>query len=55
VSRRARGASHAPCLLILPLYLTWPDRARLVPQVLRLAMAQDDADLAQILFDDAGA
>jgi hypothetical protein len=35
----------------LPVYLTWPDRARLVPQVLRLAMARDDAELARILFD----
>lgn len=39
----------------LPVYLTWPDRARLVPQVLRLAMARDDADLARILFDAAEA
>jgi hypothetical protein len=37
----------------LPVYLTWPDLARLVPQVLRLAMARDDADLARILFDAA--
>jgi hypothetical protein len=39
----------------LPVYLTWPDRARLVPQVLRLAVARDDADLARLLFDAAGA
>jgi len=38
----------------LPVYLTWPDRARLVPQVLRLAVARDDDDLARILFDAAG-
>jgi len=35
----------------LPTYLTWPDRARLVPQVLRFAVARDDAEIAQILFD----
>lgn len=35
----------------LPVYLTWPDRARLMPQVLRLAVARDDAELARILFD----
>jgi hypothetical protein len=34
----------------LPVYLTWLDRARLVPQVLRLAVARDDADLARLLF-----
>lgn len=34
----------------LPVYLTWPDRARLVPQVLRLAVARDDTDLARLLF-----
>jgi hypothetical protein len=39
----------------LPVYLTWPDRARLVPQVLRLAVARDDADLARLLFDGAEA
>ena len=39
----------------LPVYLTWPDRARLVPQVLRLAVARDDVALAQLLFDPAGA
>jgi len=38
----------------LPVYLSWPDRARLVPQVLRLAVARDDDDLARILFDAAG-
>ena len=39
----------------LPVYLAWPDRARLVPhharlvpQVLRLAMARDDIDLARM-------
>jgi hypothetical protein len=35
----------------LPVYLSWPDRARLVPQVLRLAMARDDTELAHLLFD----
>jgi hypothetical protein len=35
----------------LPVYLSWPDRARLVPQVLRLAMARDDMELAHLLFD----
>jgi hypothetical protein len=35
----------------LPVYLNWPDRARLVPRVLRLAMARDDAELARLLFD----
>jgi hypothetical protein len=35
----------------LPVYLTWPDRARLVPHVLRLAVARDDAELAQMLFE----
>jgi antitoxin of RelE/RelB toxin-antitoxin system len=39
----------------LRIYLTWPDRARLVPQVLRLAVARDEADLARLLFDDTGA
>jgi antitoxin of RelE/RelB toxin-antitoxin system len=39
----------------LPIYLTWPDRARLVPQVLRLAIARDDEDLARLLFDSAAA
>jgi hypothetical protein len=34
----------------LQVYLTRPDRARLMPQVLRLAMARDDAELAGILF-----
>ena len=38
----------------LSVYLTWPDRARLVPQVLRLAVAQDEAELARLLFDPAG-
>ena len=37
----------------LPIYLTWPDRARLVPQVLRLAIARNDEELAQLLFDSA--
>lgn len=35
----------------LPVYLTWPDRARLVPHVLRLAVARNDAELAHLLFD----
>ena len=35
----------------LPVYLTWPDRARLVPHVLCLAVARDDAELAHMLFD----
>ena len=35
----------------LPVYLSWPDRARLVPHVLRLAVARDDAELAQMLFE----
>jgi hypothetical protein len=35
----------------LPIYLTWPDRARLVPQVLRLAIARSDDELAGRLFD----
>jgi hypothetical protein len=35
----------------LPVYLSWPDRARLVPHVLRLAMARDDEELARLLFD----
>lgn len=39
----------------LPTYLTWPDRARLVPQVLRLAIAQDDDELARLLFGSSGA
>lgn len=34
----------------LPLYLTWPDRARLAPQILRLAVARDDDELARLLF-----
>lgn len=34
----------------LPVYLTWPDRARLLPQVLRLAVARDDDELARLLF-----
>lgn len=38
----------------LPVYLTWQDRARLVPQVLRLAVAWDDAALARLLFDPVG-
>jgi hypothetical protein len=37
----------------LPIYLTWPDRARLVPHVLRLAVARNDAELARLLFDPA--
>jgi hypothetical protein len=37
----------------LPVYLTWPDRIRLVPQVLRLAMARSDDELADLLFDPA--
>jgi hypothetical protein len=37
----------------LAIYLTWPDRARLVPQVLRLAIARNDEELAQLLFDSA--
>ncbi len=39
----------------LPVYLAWPDRARLMPQVLRLAVARDDDELARLLFDPAGA
>ena len=39
----------------LPVYLTWPDRARLVPQILRLAVAHDDDELERLLFDRAGA
>lgn len=39
----------------LPFYLAWPDRARLMPQVLRLAVARDDDELARLLFDPAGA
>lgn len=39
----------------LPVYLTWPDRARLVPQVLRLAVARDEGELARLLFGGAGA
>jgi hypothetical protein len=38
----------------LPVYLTWPDRARLVPQVLRLAVAQDEEELARLLFAPGG-
>jgi hypothetical protein len=37
----------------LSVYLTWPDRARLVPQVLRLAIARSDEELAQLLFEPA--
>jgi hypothetical protein len=37
----------------LRLYLTWPDRARLMPQVLRLAVARDDEELSRLLFDSA--
>ncbi len=37
----------------LPVYLAWPDRARLVPRVLRLALARDDEELARLLFDSA--
>ena len=37
----------------LPVYLTWPDRVRLVPQVLRLAVARSDEELARLLFDPA--
>ncbi len=50
------GALHAYVanfLGELPVYLTWPDRARLVPHVLRLAIARDDEELAHILFDSA--
>ena len=39
----------------LPVYLSWPDRARLVPQVLRLAIARDDDELAWLLFDSTSA
>lgn len=39
----------------LPVYLTWPDRARLVPQVLRLAVARDEGELARLLFGGEGA
>jgi len=35
----------------LPVYLSWPDRARLVPHVLRLAVARDDTELARMLFE----
>ena len=38
----------------LSVYLTWPDRARLVPQILRLAVAQDEEELARLLFGPAG-
>jgi hypothetical protein len=38
----------------LSVYLTWPDRARLVPQILRLAVAQDEEELARLLFGRAG-
>ncbi len=38
----------------LPVYLAWPDRARLVPQVLRLAVAESDEELGRLLFDPAG-
>jgi hypothetical protein len=38
----------------LSVYLTWPDRARLVPQILRLAVARSDDELARLLFDPAG-
>lgn len=34
----------------LHVYLTWPDRARLVPQVLRLAVARSDEELARLIF-----
>lgn len=37
----------------LRLYLSWPDRAQLMPQVLRLAVARSDDELAQLLFDPA--
>ena len=37
----------------LPIYLTWPDRARFVPQVLRLAVARSDDELARLLFGAA--
>ncbi|MGH2386923.1 MAG: hypothetical protein ACRDIE_01870 [Chloroflexota bacterium] len=37
----------------LPVYLGWPDRARLVPQVLRLATARDDEELARLLYGSA--
>jgi len=37
-----------------PVYLTWPDRARLVPQVLRLAVARDEGELARLLFGGEG-
>lgn len=39
----------------LSVYLTWPDRARLVPQILRLAVAQDEEELARLLFGPVGA
>lgn len=39
----------------LPVYLTWPDRARLVPQVLRLAVARDEGELTRLLFGGKGA
>lgn len=39
----------------LAVYLTWPDRARLVPQILRLAVAQDEEELTRLLFGPAGA
>jgi len=35
----------------LPVYLSWPDRVRLVPYVLRLAVARDDAELTHLLFE----
>lgn len=38
----------------LSVYLTWPDRARLVPQVLRLAVARSDDELARLLFEPTG-
>jgi hypothetical protein len=47
----AKRAYVANFLGELPVYLNWPDRARLVPRVLRLAMARDDAELARLLID----
>ena len=35
----------------LPIYLTWPDRVRLVPQIRQLAMTRSDDELARLLFD----
>jgi hypothetical protein len=34
----------------LPLYLSWPDRASLLPRVLYLSAARDDEELAHLLF-----